>query len=108
MASACFASATSWKYSWRHRQKNGAEDLAKADVYRAWMLAGTAKGRAGGPDIAKRCWPKASRSQNGFPVTGAPTHDLSPEMEAYADAVDAREVALPSDVGLNVDVEAAP
>ena len=28
-----------WKYSWRHRQKNGAEDLAKADVYRAWMLA---------------------------------------------------------------------
>jgi hypothetical protein len=41
---------------------------------------------------------------DGFPVTGAPTHDLSPAMEAYADAVNAREVALPADVGLNVDV----
>lgn len=33
------------KYSWRHRQKNGPEDLAKAKVYRAWAEAGTASGR---------------------------------------------------------------
>jgi len=94
------------KYSWRHRQKNGAEDLAKADVYRAWMLAGTAANRKTPPDIAKLL-AEGIALADGFPVTGAPTHDLSPAMEAYADAVDAREVALPSDVGLNVDVEAA-
>ena len=33
------------KYSWRHRQKNGAEDLAKAEVYRSWAIAGTARNR---------------------------------------------------------------
>jgi hypothetical protein len=34
------------KYSWRHRLKNGPEDLAKADVYRAWAIAGTSRNRA--------------------------------------------------------------
>lgn len=30
------------KYSWRYRQKNGAEDLKKAEVYREWARRGTA------------------------------------------------------------------
>jgi hypothetical protein len=30
------------KYSWRHKQKNGPEDLAKAEVYREWARRGTA------------------------------------------------------------------
>jgi len=33
------------KYSWRHKLKGGPEDLAKADVYRAWAIAGTAANR---------------------------------------------------------------
>jgi len=33
------------KYSWRHRLKNGPEDLAKARVYRGWADAGTARNR---------------------------------------------------------------
>lgn len=36
------------KYSWRHRLKGGAEDLAKAEVYRAWAIAGTAANRPKG------------------------------------------------------------
>jgi hypothetical protein len=36
------------KYSWRHRLKGGAEDLAKAEVYRAWAIAGTAAHRPKG------------------------------------------------------------
>ena len=39
---------------------------------------------------------------------GCANDDLSPEMGHTPMRVDAREVALPSDVGLNVDVEAAP
>jgi hypothetical protein len=33
------------KYRWRAPDKNGGEDLAKADVYATWASAGTAKGR---------------------------------------------------------------
>ena len=33
------------KYSWRHRLKGGPEDLAKAEVYRSWAIAGTAANR---------------------------------------------------------------
>lgn len=36
------------KYSWRHRLKGGAEDLAKAEVYRSWAIAGTAANRPKG------------------------------------------------------------
>lgn len=75
------------KYSWRHQQKNGAEDLAKADVYRAWMLAGTAKGRAGGPDFAKLL-AEGIALADGFPVTGAPSHDLSPAVQELIERSD--------------------
>lgn len=30
------------KYNWRHRLKNGGEDLRKAQVYQTWAAAGTA------------------------------------------------------------------
>jgi hypothetical protein len=30
------------KYNWRHKLKNGNEDLRKAKVYQAWAAAGTA------------------------------------------------------------------
>ena len=68
---------------------------------------GHGEGQAGGPDIAKLL-AEGIALVDRFPVTGAPTMTCRQRWRAYADAVDAREVALPSDVGLNVDVEAAP
>jgi len=38
------------KYNWRHRLKNGNEDLRKAEVYQAWAAAGTAAEKPEAPE----------------------------------------------------------
>lgn len=40
------------KYNWRHRLKNGNEDLRKAEVYQAWAAAGTAAEKPEAPESA--------------------------------------------------------